>query len=169
MSAELIRAAGINTLTELTESSREVQKLVAFENAFDRLLNIIVAEGGIEEGGDNVQDCLTLIANLVRHNPPNQVLFRESGCMRRVAQLFAAPAPNGLASEKADQAWANPLRDKNIWGLLALLRLFLQDGNSIVQSNQLALEQHGVLQTVLDLGFKENYPTLIRSEVRTFP
>ena len=57
---------------ESAEYVQEIQKIVVFEGAFDRLFNIIREEGG-SEGGIIVQDCLELLNNLLRNNPSNQV------------------------------------------------------------------------------------------------
>ena len=59
-------------LISLTESNADIQKIVAFENAFERLLEIITEEDGLN-GGIIVQDCLHLILNLLRYNVSNQV------------------------------------------------------------------------------------------------
>lgn len=48
---------GLLLLISLTQSNAEIQKIVAFENAFDRLLGIILNEGATD-GGIVVQDCL---------------------------------------------------------------------------------------------------------------
>ena len=59
-------------LIALTERNPEIQKLVAFENAFEILFVIIEQEGGVD-GGIVVQDCLQLLANILRYNSSNQV------------------------------------------------------------------------------------------------
>lgn len=70
-------AEGLLLLISLTESNADIQKIVAFDNAFERLLAIIDDEEGIS-GGIIVQDCLQLIQNLLRYNVSNQV-FRGFG------------------------------------------------------------------------------------------
>jgi hypothetical protein len=59
-------------LISLTENNADIQKIVAFENAFEKLLEIITEEDGLN-GGIIVQDCLHLILNLLRYNVSNQV------------------------------------------------------------------------------------------------
>ena len=56
----------------LISQNAEIQKILAFEGAFEKLLNIVASEGGIE-GGIVVQDCLTTIDGLLRFNVSNQV------------------------------------------------------------------------------------------------
>jgi len=64
-------------LIGMTDGNAEIQKLVAFENAFDALFGIMEQEGGVD-GGIVVQDSLQLLANLLRYNSSNQVRNRSS-------------------------------------------------------------------------------------------
>ena len=59
-------------LQSLISQNAEIQKILAFEGAFEKLLNIVTSEGGIE-GGIVVQDSLTSIDGLLRFNVSNQV------------------------------------------------------------------------------------------------
>jgi hypothetical protein len=161
---DAIRNAGLVLLSDLTQSSTELQKLVAFENTFDRVFSVIQEEGSLTQGGIIVQDCLDLLANLVLHNPSNQSLFRESGCVLKLAALlkdvYTPPSTEG-----SEEQWPSPQRDKNIWGLLAIIRLFLTDGGLGVQENQGAFFKHGLLQQVLELAFSGNTEAPIKAEV----
>ena len=56
-------------------------------------------------------------------------------------------------------------REKNMWGLLAILRMFLVPGNVGTQANQAAFEKHGILQQVLNLGFDTSISPRVRAEV----
>ena len=69
---EVLRNDGLLMLIQLTENDADIQKIIAFENTFERLLNII-AEQGSTSGDIIVQDCLQLMQNLLRHNISNQV------------------------------------------------------------------------------------------------
>jgi hypothetical protein len=71
---EIIRNESLLLLIALTKNNAEIQKIIAFENAFERLTSIILEEGA-SEGGIIVQDCLTLTLNLLRYNVSNQVSF----------------------------------------------------------------------------------------------
>lgn len=160
---EAVRNEGLLLLTALTSSSPDLQKLVAFENAFDRIFGIIYAEGALTHGGITVQDCLSLLANLLRLNVSNQSYFRETGSVKKLASLLSEAIreqdlPDGVAE------WARPQRDKNVWGLLAVLRLFLVRGSLGTQANQLSFWQSGVLTQVLDIAFRESFGVPIRAE-----
>lgn len=160
---DAVRNAGLVLLGELTQSSLELQKLVAFESAFDRVFNLIHLEGGLTQGGIVVQDCLELLSNLVRYNPSNQSLFRESGCVLKLAELLRTT--NSQTSDQMDgEVWSSPQRDKNIWGILAVIRFFLVDGGVSTQPNQVAFNKHGLLQQVLDLAFGRSVEPSVKAE-----
>lgn len=63
-------------LIQLTKGNANIQKIVAFENAFDRIFDVIAQEGNAE-GGIVVEDCLLLMLNLLRGNISNQNFFKE--------------------------------------------------------------------------------------------
>lgn len=111
-----------------------------------------------------VQDCLSLLANLLRLNSSNQSYFRETGSVKNFAILLedvirAESAPEGVS------AWARPQRDKNVWGLLALIRLFLFKGGAGTQANQASFWQNGVLNLILEIAFRKSFDAAIRAEV----
>ncbi|KAF2099558.1 intracellular protein transport protein-like protein [Rhizodiscina lignyota] len=158
---DAIRNAGLLLLIDLTQTSTELQKLVAFENAFERIFKLIELEGSLSQGGIVVQDCLSLLANLVRYNNSNQSLFRETGCVVRLSQLL----PGGQTRQSTeDDDWTNPQKDKNLWGLLAILRLFLAKGSPSTQLNQTAFQKHGLIQLILNLAFTSTTALPIRAE-----
>lgn len=160
---EAVRSEGLLLLTALTPSSPDLQKLVAFESAFDRIFEIIDAEGSLTHGGVIVQDCLSLLANLLRLNASNQSYFRETGWTKKLATLLQhslreQDSHDGVAD------WATPQRDKNLWGLLAVIRLFLVKGSIGTQANQNSLWQSGVLVQVLEVAFHHHIDMMIRAE-----
>ncbi|VDO65912.1 unnamed protein product [Schistosoma margrebowiei] len=84
---EVLRNDVILLLTELTKANANIQKIVAFENAFDWLLKIIYSEG-LCDGSVVVEDCLRLLFQLLDGNPSNQVLFAEGNFIQRLSLLF---------------------------------------------------------------------------------
>lgn len=155
---------GLLLLGVLTASSPDLQKLVAFESAFDRIFGIINAEGSLTHGGAVVQDCLCLLANLLRLNVSNQSYFRETGWFKKLATLLREVL---IEQDSADGVaeWAVDQRDKNLWGLLMVIRLFLTKGSLGTQSNQRSFWQSGVLAQVLDIAFHRSMEMTIRAEV----
>lgn len=63
-------------LIHLTKGNANIQKIVAFENAFDRLFDVI-ADEGYADGGIVVEDCLFIVHNLLKNNTSNQNFFKE--------------------------------------------------------------------------------------------
>ncbi|KAE9967673.1 hypothetical protein BLS_006246 [Venturia inaequalis] len=160
---DAVRNAGVELLRELVQSSTNIQKLVAFEKGFDRVFDVIRQEGSLSQGGNVVQDCLELLANLVRHNPSNQSDFRESGGVSQLAQLLQE-VHQKEAKEGGEESWSSPQKDKNIWGLLSIIRLFLSEGGLGTQDNQASFFKHGLLQQVLGLVFSDAADGPIKAE-----
>ncbi|GAB2228204.1 hypothetical protein Droror1_Dr00010034 [Drosera rotundifolia] len=77
MDREVIRNEALLLLTYLTREAEEIQKIVVFEGAFEKIFSIIKEEGG-SDGGVVVQDCLELLKNILRKNASNQTLLRET-------------------------------------------------------------------------------------------
>ncbi|KAI9835376.1 MAG: hypothetical protein M1838_005313, partial [Thelocarpon superellum] len=163
---DVIRNEGLLLLTSLTPSSPELQKLVAFENAFDRIFSLITAEGSLSQGGIVIQDCLSLLANLLRLNVSNQSFFRETGCVPKLAVLIG-DAVCEQDDEEGVPAWAKPQRDKNLWGVLAVVRLFLVRGGLGTHQNQTAFWSSGILSHVLQLAFSPTADLAVRAEALT--
>ncbi|CAH8626728.1 unnamed protein product [Heterobilharzia americana] len=95
---EVLRNDVILLLTELTKSNTNIQKIVAFENAFDRLLKIIYSEG-LCNGGVVVEDCLRLLLQLLDGNPSNQILFLEGNFIQRLSFLFDLHSTENVPSK----------------------------------------------------------------------
>lgn len=74
-SAEIIRNEALLLLPHLVDSNADIQKLIAFEGAFEKLLDVVAQEGRIE-GGVVVQDALEALEALLRYNVSNQVSSR---------------------------------------------------------------------------------------------
>lgn len=162
---DAVRNEGITLLTYLTSTSTDVQKLVAFENAFDRLFTIMASDGAISHGGRTTEDCLILLANLLRRNTSNQSLLRESGGLLRLATFLEA-ALKAQEEEGDDVAlWAQAQRNRNIYALLAVVRLLIADGAVGLSQNQTALGQNGLLYHALQLSFSRTAQTPIKAEV----
>jgi intracellular protein transport protein USO1 len=152
-------------LVSLTPASPELQKIVAYEGAFNRIFAIIESEGSLNRGGVVVQACLSLFANLLRLNVSNQSDFRETGCIPKAANLLRMVVKDESEGSENQPLFVSPQKEKNIWGFLSVLRLFLQGSSAGTQMNQVAFLQHGVTFAVLDLGFSVSLAPHVRSEV----
>ena len=165
---EAVRNEALSLLTYLTPSSSELQKVVAFENVFDRIFNIIKLEGSLSQGDRIVEDCLILLANLLRLNISNQSFFRETGCVPKLAQLLGN-ALHGEGAQEEVAEWAQIQKNRNTFALLAVLRLFLITGGAGTQANQASFWQHGILALVLQIAFSRTTEMQIKAEVRMQP
>lgn len=163
---EAVRNEGITLLTYLTPSSTDIQKLVAFEDAFKKIFVIIASEGSLLEGGQVIEDCLILLANLLRLNASNQTQFRETDCVPELSKLLQSayqPPEDG----EAVAPWAQAQRNRNIYALLAVIRLFLVRGAVGTMQNQSAFWQHRLLYHALQLAFSHSAENPIKAEVRS--
>lgn len=152
-------------LIALTPASEELQKLVVFENAFDILFDLIEAEGALTHGSEIVEDCLALMANLLKLNISNQSYFRETGCMKKVAKILA-DVNQEQEQDGAPSQWILAHRDKNIWGTLVILQLFLVKGGVNTPANQMGFWHNGVMEQVLNIAFGQRFTVNVTSKVR---
>lgn len=160
---EAVRNEALVLLVALTPTSGELQKVVAFENAFDRIFALIEGDGGLTHGSTTVQDCLSLLANLLNLNTSNQSYFREIGGIVKIKRLLGAVVEQEDSGDGVSD-WMKPQRDMNLWGVLGVIQLFLAPGAQGTAVNQQAFWQTGVLQDVLRVAFHTAFSTGIRAK-----
>lgn len=68
----MLRNEALLLLPPMLGGNADLQKIVAFSGAFERLFEIIQQEGG-SDGGIVVQDAMTVVGGLLRFNVSNQV------------------------------------------------------------------------------------------------
>ncbi|RUS26681.1 hypothetical protein BC938DRAFT_484270 [Jimgerdemannia flammicorona] len=160
---EIVRNEGLLLLISLTESNADIQKIVAFDNAFERLLAIIDDEEGIS-GGIIVQDCLQLIHNLLRYNVSNQNYFRETSCIQRIPSLLGFVGDSGADHvEYSHEAWPEQ-KVANTVLVLRLIMILVEPGNQNTKTNQNVMNQCGVLPPVIQLGLCSNAPPSVHTK-----
>lgn len=167
---DIIRNEGLLVLISLTTNNAEIQKIVAFENAFERLLGLILMEGAAE-GGIVVQDCLTLTLNLLRYNVSNQNLFRESSCIQKIPSLLIShmaleddkgrPIPVPLTHE-ANQ-WPEQ-KIVNAVAILELVRILVGPNNPNTVVNQGIMNQSKIIASILDLALSDRMPGRVKAQ-----
>ena len=105
---------GLLVLSQLSKSNTNIQKIIAFENAFERILDIIYEEGSSDGGASQfnncvtvaptlrefkmnvlvgvlgivVEDCLLLLYKLLKNNTSNQNFFKEGSFIQRLTPFF---------------------------------------------------------------------------------
>lgn len=153
---EPIRDESILLLMAVVNDSPHIQKLVAFENIFERLFNIIQEEGGLR-GSLVVNDCLSLINNILKYNISNQTLFLETGNLPKLALLLNEPI-----SEKEEFFW-NDQRINNVKTVLDIVSLTVEAGTTVVKQHQAALLDSHILLVVLRIAFFHTIPKKVRA------
>ena len=154
---EPIRNEAILLLMAIVKDNFNIQKLVVFENTFDKLYRIIEDEGGVM-GNIIVQDCLTLINNLLSYNTVNQKYFLETNCIANLSRLISQPLSFGQTEKNV---W-NPQRLQNVLTALATCRLFVPEDTNNIEKAQTILDRSNLMLSALQLAFGLNMPTEIR-------
>uniref|UniRef100_A0A4X1T0L8 General vesicular transport factor p115 n=1 Tax=Sus scrofa TaxID=9823 RepID=A0A4X1T0L8_PIG len=155
-SREVIRNDGVLLLQALTRNNGAIQKIVAFENAFERLLDIITEEGN-SDGGIVVEDCLILLQNLLKNNNSNQNFFKEGSYIQRMKPWFEVGDENsGWSAQKVT----------NLHLMLQLVRVLVSPNNppGATSSCQKAMFQCGLLQQLCTILMATGVPADILTE-----
>ncbi|XP_040002156.1 general vesicular transport factor p115 isoform X2 [Xiphias gladius] len=155
-SREVIRNDGLLLLQQLTKGNAAIQKIVAFENAFERLLDIITEEGS-SDGGIVVEDCLLLLVNLLKNNSSNQNFFKEGSYIQRMKPWFEVGDDNsGWSAQKVT----------NLHLMLQLVRVMVSPVNSpgATASCQKSMYQCGLLQQLCTILMATGVPADILTE-----
>uniref|UniRef100_A0A8C8S3P3 General vesicular transport factor p115 n=1 Tax=Pelusios castaneus TaxID=367368 RepID=A0A8C8S3P3_9SAUR len=155
-SREVIRNDGVLLLQQLTKSNAAIQKIVAFENAFERLLDIVTDEGH-SDGGIVVEDCLLLLQNLLKNNNSNQNFFKEGSYIQRMKPWFEVGDDNsGWSAQKVT----------NLHLMLQLVRVLVSPTNPLgaTSSCQKAMFHCGLLQQLCTILMATGVPADILTE-----
>ncbi|CAI0454805.1 unnamed protein product [Linum tenue] len=160
MDREVIRNEALLLLTYLTREAEEIQKIVVFEGAFEKIFSIIKEEGG-SEGGVVVQDCLELLNNLLRNNTSNQILLRETMGFDGLISMLRL---RGRAYSFTQQKTINLL---SVLGTINLLLVGGSEADAGKDANKLTnktvLVQKKVLDYLLLLGVENQWaPVAVR-------
>lgn len=127
---EVIRNDALLLILELTQSNSQIQKIIAFENAFERLM-VIINDEGLSDGGIIVQDCIVIMHNLLRNNASNQSFYREASQVQSLVPFFDFQLSSGTP-------WNNQ-KVQNILLMLRLVRILVFPKNT--QQNIIACQK----------------------------
>lgn len=151
---DTVRDEMILLLMAVVNNSTHVQGLVAFENIFERLFSIIDEEGGLR-GSIVVNDCLSLVHNILKYNTSNQTLFLETGNLPNLARILNEPLQD-------ESFFWNEQRIKNINTALDIVTLTVEPGNTTTEKHQNVLLNSNIFMIVLRLVFYPNIPKRVR-------
>ncbi|KAI4348210.1 hypothetical protein L6164_008961 [Bauhinia variegata] len=154
MDREVVRNEALLLLTHLTREAEEIQKIVVFEGAFEKIFSIIREEGG-SDGGVVVQDCLELLNNLLRKNSSNQILLRETVGLDSLISILKL---RGSAYTFSQQ------KTINLLSALETIKLLISGGSEAdpgrdmnKMTNKTTLVQKKVLDHLLLLGVESQW------------
>lgn len=155
---EIIRNDALILLIHLTKGNANIQKIVAFENAFDRLFDVVRDEG-CSDGGIVVEDCLILMLRLLKNNSSNQQFFKEGSFIQRLAQMFV------MQWEVEESDWT-PQKMSNVQCMLQIVRALVHPANSlqIITSCQDVMKTSGLLETLCNILMSSRVPAEVLTE-----
>lgn len=155
---EVIRNDALLLLIQLTKGNANIQKIVAFENAFDRIFDVIIQEGGAE-GGIIVEDCLLLMLNLLKGNVSNQNFFKEGSYIQRLTPMFQ------LSPDLEENGWS-PQKVANVHCMVQVIRALVAPSCSaqIVSSCQKIMKACNLLQALCDILMASGVPADVLTE-----
>ncbi|CAL1711647.1 unnamed protein product [Somion occarium] len=140
----------------LVHQSPDIQKVLAFEGAFERLFGIVRAEGGLE-GGHVVHDALACVDALLRFNSSNQTMLPP---MLPALLLFP---PSLKVSEEVPQAfalqfWDTPQKPANASLIVGIIGMLVNSKGGSVE------ETRTFSRCLVELGLASNAPTFLKTQ-----
>merc|ERR1719348_2842353 len=154
---EVLRNDALILLFKVTKGNANLQKIVASENAFDKLFEILEAEGWTD-GGIVAEDCLRLLLNLLRNNPSNQTFFKEGSYITRIK-------PGLDVIETEDYGW-DAQKVANMLALLQLVKTLVSPSNpaTITGACQQAVHSAGVMDRLIGILLASGIPAEVLTE-----
>ncbi|KAI5452848.1 Vesicle-mediated ER to Golgi transport protein [Naganishia albida] len=162
--SEMLRNEALLLLPALLAGNADLQKIVAFSGAFEKLISIIQREGGIE-GGIIVQDVLVAIGSLLRFNVSNQNYFRELSLIPLLPPMLYFPSPPPSIDTPAPddftlQYWPEQ-KLLNAGLVLGVIRMLVGSPGG---GNQSAMVASGVTRCLLELALSSNAPASLKAQ-----
>ncbi|KAI1292285.1 General vesicular transport factor [Halotydeus destructor] len=156
-SREILRNDAILLLVHLTRGNSNIQKIVAFESAFDRVFQII-SEEGYTDGGVVVEDCLIVLQNLLKNNTSNQNFFREGSYIQRLMPFLQV-------TSNPDLEWS-PQKISNLLFSFQTIRALVSPINpsQSTSASQKAMLNCGLLGRLCSILVASGIPSEILSE-----
>ncbi|KAI5987687.1 p115 like vesicle tethering protein [Pisolithus albus] len=157
---EIIRNESIATIQSLTSQSPDIQKVLAFEGAFEKLFEIVTREGGIE-GDVIVHDVLRCVDGLLRFNSSNQSYFRGTSLPTLLCSFLLFPSKlqpqDAPPQEFALQFW-DPKKAANASLVIGIMGMLIGSKGTTSQ------ETHVFVRCLLELALASNAPTSLKTQ-----
>uniref|UniRef100_A0A915C6F5 Vesicle tethering protein Uso1/P115-like head domain-containing protein n=1 Tax=Parascaris univalens TaxID=6257 RepID=A0A915C6F5_PARUN len=143
---EAVRNSAVLMLSELSRANSQIQQLLAYENAFQLLFDIIDVE---PVDSIVIEDCLFVILNLLRKNSSNQQLFREASLIQRLATVLHSFlfGREGDEETESESEWPRQ-KIANVIFLLQVLRSLVSPRENVITNThaaQKSISQSGML------------------------
>ncbi|ORY26157.1 p115 like vesicle tethering protein [Naematelia encephala] len=161
--SEMLRNEALLLLPAMLAGNPDLQKIVAFSGAFEKLFEIVSSEGGAD-GGIVVQDALTVVGCLLRFNVSNQNYFRELSLIPQIPPILGFPSTLGPEDQSPDEFALQFWPEQKIYnaGLaLGLVRMLVGGPGG---NNQSAMVSGGVTRCLLELALASNAPNGLKSQ-----
>ncbi|BHF70072.1 Vesicle-mediated ER to Golgi transport protein [Sparganum proliferum] len=151
---EVIRNDGLLLLLTFTRSRSTIQKIVAFENVFQKVLNIVETET-ITDGGVVIEDCFSLIVQLLTGNKQNQMLFKDGRFIQRLANLFQS-----VPDELSESCTWSAQKLVNVGCLLKVFRTLVAPTNKTqnIIACQADMQSSGLLDSLWKVVMANGVP-----------
>lgn len=160
---EMLRNEALLLLPVMLAGNADLQKIVAFSGAFERLIEIVDSEGGID-GGIVVQDALTAVGSLLRFNVSNQNYFRELELIKSIPPILGFPhqlAPDEISPDAYCLQYWPEQKVLNTGLILGLVRMLTGGPGG---PNQSAMVSSNVTRALLELALSSNASIGIKSQ-----
>ncbi|XP_055949873.1 general vesicular transport factor p115-like [Argiope bruennichi] len=154
---EIIRNDTLLLLEHLTKSNANIQKIVAFENGFDKLLHVI-SEEGYSDGGVIVGDCLRVMLTLLKNNTSNQTFFKEGSYIKHLTPFFDL-------QDSSERGWTQQ-KAVNTLMMLQIVRVLASPNNpqQVTLAAQKAMYQCGLLEQLCSILMASGVPADVLTE-----
>ncbi|GFY40243.1 general vesicular transport factor p115 [Trichonephila inaurata madagascariensis] len=154
---EIIRNDTLLLLEYLTKSNANIQKIVAFENGFDKLLSVISDEG-YSDGGVIVGDCLRVMLTLLKNNTSNVTFFKEGSYIKHLTPFFDL-------QDSSERGWTQQ-KAMNTLIMLQIVRVLASPNNpqQVTVAAQKDMYQCGLLEQLCSILMASGVPADVLAE-----
>ncbi|KAF8963607.1 p115 like vesicle tethering protein [Flammula alnicola] len=157
---EIIRNEAITMVQALISQSPDIQKVLAFEGAFEKLFNTVTQEGGVD-GGVVAQGALTCVDALLRFNSSNQSYFRETSLPPVLCALLQFPVSLDIQTtapqEFALQFW-DEQKQANTSLIIGIMGMLMGSKGHGVSDNL------PYTRCLVELALASNAPTSLKTQ-----